>query len=95
MTASHLLTLCFVLTAHGSDFDQPLGIYSASAHEESMNVSAYSVASWAQLVTACAVPLGMSANITLSPAFKMGAYTNEIDFRLVLYTWLSELETVP
>jgi hypothetical protein len=36
-----------------------------------------SVTSWAQLVTACAAP---SANITLSPAFKMGAYTNEIDF---------------
>ena len=36
------------------------------------------VASWAQLVTACAAP---SASITLSPAFKMGAYTNEIDFR--------------
>jgi hypothetical protein len=40
------------------------------------------VTSWAQLVTACAAP---SANITLSPAFQMGAYTNnEIDFRLVL-----------
>jgi hypothetical protein len=39
------------------------------------------VTSWAQLVTACATP---SANITLSPAFKMGVYTNEIDFRLVL-----------
>jgi predicted outer membrane repeat protein len=36
-----------------------------------------SVTSWTQLVTACAAP---SANITLSPAFKMGAYTNEIDF---------------
>jgi hypothetical protein len=32
-------------------------------------------------VTACT----LSANITLSPVFKMGAlYTNEIDFRLVL-----------
>jgi hypothetical protein len=39
------------------------------------------VTSWAQLVTACAAP---SANITLSPVFQMGAYTNEIDFRLVL-----------
>jgi hypothetical protein len=39
------------------------------------------VPSWAQLVAACAAP---SANITLSPAFQMGAYTNEIDFRLVL-----------
>jgi hypothetical protein len=35
------------------------------------------VTSWAQLVTACALP---SANITLSPAFKMGVYANEIDF---------------
>jgi hypothetical protein len=35
------------------------------------------VASWAQLVTACATP---SANITLSPTFQMGAYNNEIDF---------------
>jgi hypothetical protein len=49
------------------------------------------VTSWAQLVTACRT----SANITLSPTFKMGVYTHEIDFRLVLYTWLSELETVP
>jgi hypothetical protein len=39
------------------------------------------VTSWAQLVTACDAP---SANITLSPVFQMGAYTNEIDFRLVL-----------
>jgi hypothetical protein len=31
----------------------------------------------------------------LSPAFKMGAYTNEIDFRLVLCIWLSELKAVP
>jgi hypothetical protein len=29
-------------------------------------------------VTACAAP---SAHITLSPAFKMGEYTKEIDFR--------------
>jgi hypothetical protein len=40
------------------------------------------VASWAQLVTVCA-------------AFKMGAYTNEIDYRLVLYIWSSELKAVP
>jgi hypothetical protein len=44
-------------------------------------VAVDAVASWAQLVTACAAP---SANITLSPAFKMGAYTKEIDFRLAL-----------
>jgi hypothetical protein len=50
------------------------------------------VASWAQLVTACTA---QSASITLSPAFKMGAYTNEIDFRLVLYMWLFKLDTVP
>jgi hypothetical protein len=51
------------------------------------------VTSWAQLVTACN---RTSANITLSPAFKMGVYTNEIDFRFVSYRWLSsELETVP
>jgi hypothetical protein len=36
----------------------------------------------AQLVTACAAP---SVNTTLSPTFQMGAYTNEIDFRLVRY----------
>jgi predicted outer membrane repeat protein len=40
-------------------------------------VAVDTVTSWAQLVTACAAP---SVNITLSPAFKMGAYTNEIDF---------------
>jgi hypothetical protein len=44
-------------------------------------VAVDAVASWKQLVTACAAP---SANITLSPAFQMGAYTNQIDFRLVL-----------
>jgi hypothetical protein len=41
-------------------------------------VAVDTVTSWAQLVTACAAP---SVNITLSPTFKMGAYTNEIDFR--------------
>jgi hypothetical protein len=41
-------------------------------------VAVDAVASWAQLVRACAAP---SVNITLSPTFKMGAYTNEIDFR--------------
>jgi hypothetical protein len=41
-------------------------------------VAVDSVASWAQLVTACAAP---SASITLIPTFKMGVYTNEIDFR--------------
>jgi hypothetical protein len=55
-------------------------------------VAVDTVTSWAQLVTACN---RTSANITLSPTFKMGVYTHEIDFRLVLYTWLSELETVP
>jgi hypothetical protein len=50
------------------------------------------VASWAQLVMACAT-LGVR-DITLSPAFKMGTYTNEINIRLVLYIWSSELETV-
>jgi hypothetical protein len=45
-------------------------------------VAVDAVASWAQLVTACAAQ--HSANITLSPAFQMGAYTNQIDFRLVL-----------
>jgi predicted outer membrane repeat protein len=39
-------------------------------------VAVQTVTSWAQLVTACAA----SANITLGPRFKMGAYTNEIDF---------------
>jgi hypothetical protein len=41
-------------------------------------VAVDTVTSWGQLVTACAAP---SVNITLSPTFKMGAYTNEIDFR--------------
>jgi hypothetical protein len=40
------------------------------------------VTSWAQLMTACAAP-SANINITLSPTFKMGAYTNKIDFRLV------------
>jgi hypothetical protein len=44
-------------------------------------VAVDSITSWAQLVTACDAP---SANITLSPAFKMGGYTKAIDFRLVL-----------
>jgi hypothetical protein len=44
-------------------------------------VAVDAVASWAQLVTACAAP---SANITLSPTFEMGARTvRKIDFRLV------------
>jgi hypothetical protein len=38
------------------------------------------VTSWAQLVTACNAT---SANITLSPTFQMGVYSNQIDFRLV------------
>jgi hypothetical protein len=42
-------------------------------------VAVDAVASWAHLVAACAAP--RSVNITLSPAFKMGAYTNEIIFR--------------
>jgi hypothetical protein len=42
------------------------------------------VTSWVQLVTACAA----SAKITLSPAFQMGAYTNEIDFRLVAFIYI-------
>jgi hypothetical protein len=40
-------------------------------------VTVDAVASWAQLVTACAAP---SASITLSPTFQMGVYNNEIDF---------------
>jgi hypothetical protein len=40
------------------------------------------VASWAQLVTACNAK---SANITLSPTFQMGVYSNPIDFRLVCF----------
>jgi predicted outer membrane repeat protein len=35
------------------------------------------VTSWAQLVTACAAP-SANINITLSPAFQMGAYTKDI-----------------
>jgi hypothetical protein len=40
------------------------------------------VTSWAQLVTACNAT---SANITLSPTFQMGVYSNQIDFRLVCW----------
>jgi hypothetical protein len=58
-----------------------------NANASTSMVAVDTVTSWAQLVTMCATP---SANITLSPAFKMGAYTNEIEFRLVLYIWLSE-----
>jgi hypothetical protein len=47
------------------------------------------VTSWAQLVTACNAT---SANITLSPTFQMGVYSNQIDFRLVLYVWFSDLQ---
>jgi hypothetical protein len=56
-----------------------VAVYTNASTSTSM-AAVDSVTSWAQLVTACAAP---SANITLSPAFKMGAYTNEIDFRLV------------
>jgi hypothetical protein len=48
-------------------------------------VAVNDVASWAQLVTACA-PAGIRANITLSPAFQMGAYTNSIRFKGQLIT---------
>jgi hypothetical protein len=55
-----------------------VAVYTNTSASTSM-VAVDTVASWAQLVTVCgAAP---SANITLSPAFKMGAYTNEIDFR--------------
>jgi hypothetical protein len=47
------------------------------------------VTSWAQLVTACNAA---SANITLSPMFQMGVYSNQIDFRLVLCVWFSDLQ---
>jgi hypothetical protein len=60
-----------------------IGVYANASASTSM-VAIDNVTSWLQLVTACASP---SVNITLSPAFQMGAaaYTNEIDFRLVLY----------
>jgi predicted outer membrane repeat protein len=51
-------------------------VYTNASASTSM-VAVDTVASWAQLVTACVAP---SASITLSPAFKMRAYTNEIDF---------------
>jgi hypothetical protein len=47
-------------------------------------VAVDNVTSWAHLLTVCAAP---SANITLSPAFQMGAYTNQIDFRLECFTY--------
>jgi hypothetical protein len=52
-------------------------------------VAVDAVASWAQLVTACNAT---SANITLSPTFQMGVYSNQIDFGLVLYVWFSDLQ---
>jgi hypothetical protein len=55
-----------------------VAVYTNASAFTSM-VAVDAVASWAQLVTACAA--SASANITLSPAFKMGAYANEIDFR--------------
>jgi hypothetical protein len=51
----------------------------------STSMVAVDITSWTQLVTACA-SASASANITLSPTFQMGAYTNEIDFRLVCFT---------
>jgi hypothetical protein len=54
-----------------------VAVYTNASTSASM-VAVNNVASWAQLVTACDAP---SVNITLSPAFKMGAYTIEIDFR--------------
>ena len=56
-------------------------------------VAVDAVASWAQLVTA--INAAPSANITLSPTFQMGAYYNEIDFRLVIFIQSYEIETVP
>jgi hypothetical protein len=74
MTASHLLALCFVLTAYGSI---QVAVRTNVNTSTSM-VTVDTVTSWSQLVTACAAP---SANIiTLSPTFQMGVYTNEIDF---------------
>jgi hypothetical protein len=49
-----------------------------NANASTSVVAVDTVTSWAQLVTACAAP---RANITLSPTFQMGMYTNEIDFR--------------
>jgi hypothetical protein len=56
-----------------------VAVYTNASASTSM-VAVDTVTSWAQLVTAChsAAP---NASITLSPAFKMGAYANEIDFR--------------
>jgi hypothetical protein len=55
----------------------PVVVYTNASASTSM-VSVNTVTNWTQLVTACAA----SANITLSPTFKMGAYTNPngIDF---------------
>jgi hypothetical protein len=62
----------------------------ANHHNSSINTNASTamiavdtVTSWAQLVTACN---RTRANITLSPTFKMGVYTHEIDFRLECFT---------
>jgi hypothetical protein len=58
------------------------------ADQISMHVAVHTNASastWAQLVKVCATP-GVR-DITLSPAFKMGTYINEIDFRLECFTY--------
>jgi hypothetical protein len=56
-----------------------VAVYTNASASTSMVAADMPVASWAQLVTACANRT--STSITLNPAFKMGAYTNEIDFR--------------
>jgi hypothetical protein len=66
-----------VAATQGKQSSIQVAVYTNASASSSM-VAVDTVASWAQLVTACATP---SASITLSPAFKMGAYTTEIDFR--------------
>jgi hypothetical protein len=88
-----LLVFLALFPAPGAAATQGLADQSAiqvavyiNANASTTMVAVDNVTCWAQLVTACAAP---STNITLSPVFQMGAYTHEIDFRLVLYGCLN------
>jgi predicted outer membrane repeat protein len=63
------------LANHHNSFIQ-IAVHTNTNASTSM-VAVAPVTSWAQLVTECAAS---SANITLSPTFQMGAYSNQIDF---------------
>jgi hypothetical protein len=64
MTARHLLTLCFVLTAYGADLVPPLGFFSASSSKAPTNVSTYLTT---QLTAKAIVDLTGFADRSISP----------------------------